>query len=58
MWQQIYDPAGSPVLSTLLAALPVVVLLGALAFFKLQAHVAALLGLAAALSIAIFVFHI
>jgi lactate permease len=57
MWQQIYDPAGSPVLSTLLAALPVVVLLGALAFFKLQAHVAALLGLAAALSIAIFVFH-
>jgi len=57
MWQQIYDPAGSPVLSTLLAALPVIVLLGALAFFKMQAHVAALLGLAAALGIAIFVFH-
>ena len=57
MWQQIYDPAGSPVLSTLWAALPVIVLLGALGFFKIQAHVAALLGLAAALGIAIFVFH-
>ncbi len=57
MWQQIYDPAGSRVLSTLLAALPVIVLLGALGFFKIQAHVAALLGLASALMIAIFVFH-
>jgi len=57
MWQQIYDPAGSPLLSTLLAALPIVVLLGALGFFKIQAHVAALLGLGSALAIAIFVFH-
>ena len=57
MWQQIYDPAGSPVLSTLLAALPVIVLLGALGFFKIQAHLAALVGLAAALAIAVFVFH-
>lgn len=57
MWQQIYDPAGNPLLSTLLAALPVVVLLGALGFFKIQAHIAALLGLLAALAIAIFVFH-
>jgi lactate permease len=57
MWQQIYDPAGSPLLSTVLAALPVIVLLGALGFFKMQAHMAALLGLAVALAIAIFVFH-
>jgi lactate permease len=57
MWQQIYDPAGNPLLSTLLAALPVIVLLGALGFFKIKAHVAALLGLGAALAIAIFVFH-
>ncbi len=57
MWQQIYDPAGNPLLSTLLAALPVVVLLGALGFFKIQAHIAALLGLLAALAIAVFVFH-
>jgi lactate permease len=57
MWQQIYDPAGSPLLSTFLAALPVIVLLGALGVFKLQAHWAALLGLAAALGIAVFVFQ-
>ena len=57
MWQQIYDPAGNPLLSTLLAALPVIVLLGALGFFKMQAHMAALLGLATALAIAVFVFH-
>ena len=57
MWQQTYNPAGSPVLSTLLAALPLIVLLGALGFFKIQAHIAALLGLAAALGIAIYAFH-
>jgi lactate permease len=57
MWQQVYDPASSPLLSTLLAALPAIVLLGALGFFKIHAHWAALLGLAVALAIAIFVFH-
>jgi lactate permease len=56
MWSQAYDPLGSAVLSTLLAALPVVVLLGALAILRLPAHVAALLGLATALAIAIVVF--
>jgi len=35
---------------------PVVVLLGSLAFLRVQAHVAALLGLASALVVAIFVF--
>ena len=57
MWPQVYDPLGNPLLSTLLATLPIVVLLGALAFFKIQAHIAALLGLGAALLIAIFAFH-
>ena len=56
MWPQIYDPLGNAALSTLFAALPVVVLLGSLAFFKLQAHVAALLGLVSALLVAIVVF--
>ena len=56
VWSQIYDPMNNAVLSTALAAVPVVVLLGGLAFFRLSAHVAALLGLASALIIAIFVY--
>jgi lactate permease len=51
-WSQTYDPLGS-LFSTLLAALPVVVLLGGLAIFRWPAHLAALAGLAAALVVAI-----
>jgi lactate permease len=40
----------------LVAAIPIVVLLGAIAFLRIKAHVAALLGLAASLAVAIFVF--
>ncbi len=43
-------------LSAGVAAIPVVVLLGAIAFFEVRAHYAALLGLAAALCVAIFAF--
>jgi lactate permease len=56
MWSQVYNPLHSIVLSALLAAVPVVVLLGALGIFHLKAHVAALLGLAASLTISIFEF--
>ncbi|WCM53890.1 L-lactate permease [Pseudomonas sp. WJP1] len=56
VWQQIYDPFNNPVLSTLMAAVPVVVMLAALAFFHVKAHLAALLALASALVIAIFAF--
>ncbi|WP_460118307.1 L-lactate permease [Pseudomonas sp. H3_G09] len=56
VWQQIYDPFGNPVLSTLMAAVPVVVMLAALAFFHVKAHLAALLALASALLISIFAF--
>ncbi len=55
-WSQGYDPTGYWWLSTLVAALPVVVLLGALAL-HVKAHYAALLGLASSLVIAIFAFH-
>lgn len=55
-WSQTYDPLHNQALSTLCAAIPVVVLLGTLAFFHLKAHVAALLGLASALIVAIVVF--
>ncbi|AXS80020.1 L-lactate permease [Dechloromonas sp. HYN0024] len=56
IWQQIYDPLGSIGLSALLASVPVVVMLAALAFFHVKAHVAALLALISALGIAIFGF--
>jgi len=55
MWNQSYDPFNSAVLSTLVAALPLVVLLGLLARHGVRAHYAALLGLAAALAVAIAV---
>lgn len=56
MWQQVYDPLGSPILSTILAALPIVVLLGALGFFRMKAHVSALIALIVSIIIAVFVF--
>jgi lactate permease len=56
VWAQVYDPMNNAVLSTALAAVPVVVLLGGLAFFRLSAHVAAIAGLVSALLIAIFVY--
>jgi len=55
-WTQDYTPLGNLFLSALVAALPVVVLLGALAFFHVKAHIAALLGLVIALAIAILVY--
>jgi len=55
-WSQVYDPLGHPLLSTILAAGPVIVLLGALGVLKMRAHNAALLALGTSLLIAIGVF--
>jgi lactate permease len=56
-WTQSYNPMGAWGISTLFAALPIVVLLGAMAVLRLKAHVAACAGLITALAVAIFVFH-
>jgi lactate permease len=55
-WTQVYSPLGSLYLSAAVAAIPVVVLLASLAFFHVRAHVAAGLGLALALGVAIFAY--
>lgn len=56
-WQQGYDPLGNWALSTLVAAIPIVVLLGTLALGHIKAHFAALAGLVSALIVAIVGFH-
>jgi lactate permease len=55
-WHQIYDPFNNVTLSTLFAALPIVVLLGTLGILRMKAHWAAILGLVTALVVAIVFF--
>src|SRR5215471_331657 len=55
-WSQNYFPFHSLLVSALVAAIPVIVLLGLLGIFHVRAHIAALAGLAASLIIAIAIF--
>jgi lactate permease len=55
-WTQVYDPFGHWWLSTLVAAIPILVLLTLLAGFKVRPHLCAMAGAAAAVIIAIVAF--
>ena len=55
-WSQIYAPVGGILTSALIAAIPVVVLLGLLAFWHVRAHLAAIIALGVAVAVAVFVY--
>lgn len=57
IWAQNYDPLNNPWMSTILAALPIIVLLGSIAIFHLRIHLAAILGLVVAVAVALFIFR-
>lgn len=56
-WTQVYDPLGHWWLSTLVAALPIIVLFTLLAGLRVKPHWSALAGAATALIIAVFVIR-
>ena len=53
-WNQVYDPLGIWWVSALIAALPILVLLGLLAGFKVKPHWCAMAGALTAITVAIF----
>jgi lactate permease len=56
VWSQVYDPRHNTAVSTLVAAVPIVLLLALIASGKIAAHVAAVLTLVVAVLVAVFVF--
>ena len=56
MWNQVYNPFANELLSTLIAAVPVVLLLALIASGKVKAHIAAVIALIAAILVAIVAF--
>ncbi|SDO79261.1 L-lactate permease [Afipia sp. GAS231] len=57
MWNQIYNPLDNAVLSTIAAALPVIVLLVLIASGKVKAHIAAIVALVVANIVTVAIFH-
>lgn len=57
IWKQSYDPFGPWWLSTVLAALPIFVLLGSMGILRVKAQVSACAGLITAILVAVILFH-
>jgi lactate permease len=55
-WAQNYDPLHNAAISTLVAAVPILALLGSIAIFRIRIHFSALLGLGLALAVALLVY--
>src|SRR5689334_11930109 len=56
MWQQVYNPLHSEILSTVAAAIPVVTLLVLIATGAVRTHIAAVIALVAAILVAVLLF--
>lgn len=56
MWSQVYNPFNNATLSTIAAAIPVVLLLAMIASGKVKAHIAAVIALLAAIAVSVFLF--
>lgn len=56
-WAQVYDPLSSPLLSTLAALSPAALLLASLGLLRLKAHLSALVGLFAAMLVALLIYR-
>ncbi len=55
-WTQVYDPLHNWILSTLVAALPILVLFGLLAGLRVRPHWCAIAGAATAVAVAVAIF--
>jgi len=56
-WTQVYDPFGHWILSTLVAALPIIVLFGLMAGLRVRPHLSAMAAALTAIVVAIVFFH-